>query len=104
MKATRTPGQAALKALPVTILTGIMAAVILVEHALTGDRPLIVGVFVSFGLTLVVFLTYFFLALCGYKVDAHGTVKVPRRYSWPLVLVVIVIIMAAALYLADLWK
>src|SRR5215470_17397713 len=100
MKRTRTPRQAALKALPVTILAGSFATAILVEHALRGDRPLIVGVFVSLGLTSVVFFTYFFLALGGYKVDAHGTVKVPRLYSWPLLVLVTVITMAAALYVA----
>src|SRR5215467_11605447 len=104
MKRTRTPRQAALKALPVTILSGVMATLILLEHALRADRPLIVGVFVSLGLTLVVFLTYFFLALCGYKVDPHGTVNVPRRYSWPLVFVVIIVILGVAVYLTRLWK
>jgi len=81
-----------------------MATLILLEHALRADRPLIVGVFVSLGLTLVVFLTYFFLALCGYKVDPHGTVTVPRRYSWALVYVVIIVILAVAVYLTRLWK
>ena len=96
--------QAFLKALPVTVISGIGFGLIAVGHALKGDRSLVGALVVSLALTVVMFLTYFVLARCGYKVDAHGNVNVPRRYSWPLLGAVIAVVMAAALYVAILWK
>jgi hypothetical protein len=104
MKAMRRPRRAFLKALPVTIISGIVSIFIAGAHVLRGDRPLVVALAISLGLTLVVFLTYFVLALCGYKIDANGSVDVRKRYSWPLIGAVTVIVMAVALYFASVWK
>jgi hypothetical protein len=101
MKMIGTSRRALLRALPVTIISGIAFILVGIGRALRGDRPLVGALAVSLALTAVVFLTYFVLAVYGYKVDARGTVDVPKRYSWPLIGAVTVIVMAAAFYLAS---
>ena len=47
MTATRTPRQAALKALPVTVISGVAFGLIAVGHALRGDRSFVGALAVS---------------------------------------------------------
>ena len=51
------------------------------------------------GLILIVFLTYFVLALAGFEPSPQGTVKVPRLFAWPLLCAVAIIVFGVLFYL-----
>jgi hypothetical protein len=50
-------------------------------------------------MVLGVFLTYFVLALIGYKASPDGAVTVPRTYAWLLTSAIFVVVFFAVFYL-----
>jgi hypothetical protein len=62
------------------------------------DDP-IEGIAIGSGLVLVVFLTYFFLALTGFKASQQGVVEVPRVYAWLILSAIVVSVFVVVAYL-----
>jgi hypothetical protein len=78
----------------------ILAALITVRARSSpfhGD--LIRDVAIGGGLVLVVFLTYFVLALAGFKASPQGVVDVPRPYAWLLVSAIVVLVFGVLFYM-----
>src|SRR5262245_16164027 len=50
------------------------------------------------GLTLVVFLAYFLFVLIGFKSSSPGVVDAPRIYTWPAVVVILLLVFGLLFY------
>ena len=61
------------------------------------DDPM-AAVAVFAGLVVVVFLTYFVLALTGFKASPHGAVSVPRVYVWSLICAIALLVFGVLFY------
>jgi len=59
------------------------------------------GIFAGAGLFLVVFLTFFILALAGFRPSAQGRVDVPRVYAWSLVVVIVALVFGVLFYFLN---
>jgi hypothetical protein len=57
------------------------------------------GVAIMGGLVLVVFLTYFVLALTGFKVSPQGVVDVPRVYAWGILCAIVISVFGVLFFL-----
>jgi len=81
-----------------SIFVLIVVALDLVAHRRQlADDPLS-GIFAGAGLVLIVFLTFFVLALAGFKASPQGVVDVPRVYAWSLVFVILVLVVGVLFY------
>jgi len=62
----------------------------------------VAGIAVVSGLILIVFLTYFALALTGFRVSPRGIVDVPRIYVWSILCAIVVLVFGALFYVLRL--
>jgi uncharacterized membrane protein len=62
----------------------------------------VAGVAIVSGLVMIVFLTYFVLALTGFTVSPWGDVEAPRIYAWPAVCAIVIFVFGLLFYLLQL--
>jgi hypothetical protein len=71
----------------------IVSVFIFFTHAKLWKDPL-TGMSIGVAVVVVVFLTYFVLALAGFRVSAAGDTHAPRLLGWLVVTVVTVVVFA----------
>jgi hypothetical protein len=99
MKRAETVGRASRRALPPTIFAGGFILLFAVYDVMRRGTRAAEAAVIGFGLTAVIFFTYFILGLAGYRLRGDGAVRVPWPYAWLVVLLVVLGIGAVA-YLA----
>jgi uncharacterized BrkB/YihY/UPF0761 family membrane protein len=86
---------------PSTVMA-LAGALTLLTHWSKFADDRVVGVAVVSGLVLVVFLTYFVLALAGFKVSPRGVVEAPRLYAWSFICAIVIVVFGVLFYLLQL--
>jgi hypothetical protein len=77
------------------------AYIVLTRWSKVDDDPA-AGIAIVSGLVLVVFLTYFVLAMTGFKASPQGVVEAPRIYAWSVLCAIVILVFGALLYLLQL--
>ena|SRR5215831_18583427 len=81
-----------------SIIALIGLALAVVTHwSKVADDPR-ASIFACVGLVLIVFLTFFVLALTGFEESPQGVVDVPRVYAWSLLFVIVVLVFGVLFY------
>ena len=88
---------------PTLAVVTIAAYIVLTKWSKLVDDP-VAGIFSISGPILIVFVTYFVLAMAGFKVSPEGGVDIPRIYAWPVLGAIFVLVFGAFFYLLELCR
>ena len=75
-----------------------LAYIVMTRWSKFADDP-VAGIAIMSGLVLVVFLTYFVLALTGFKASPQGVVDAPRIYVWSVLGAIVILVFGVLFYL-----
>jgi hypothetical protein len=82
------------------VIVIVGAYIVLTRWSKFADDP-VLGAIMS-GLVLVVFLTYFVLAMIGFKASPQGVVEAPRMYAWSVLGAIVILVFGVLFYLLQL--
>ena len=77
------------------------AYIVLTRWSKFADDPM-AGIAIVSALVLVVFLTYFVLAMTGFKASPQGVVEAPRIYAYSVLCAIVILVFGALFYLLQL--
>ena len=79
----------------------VSASIVVIRWSKFADDQ-VAGIATMSGLVLVVFLTYFVLAVTGFNASPQGVVDAPRIYAWSILGVIAVLVFGVLFYLLQL--
>jgi hypothetical protein len=86
---------------PSIVIVIVGAYIVLTRWSKFADDP-VMGIAIMSGLVLVVFLTYFVLAMIGFKASSPGVVEAPRIYVWSVLCAIVILVFGVLFYLLQL--
>jgi hypothetical protein len=86
---------------PPSLVIVIVGAYVLASRWSNSADDAVSGVAIVAGLALVVFLTYFVLAMTGFTASPEGIVDAPRIYVWAVLCAIVVLVFGVLFYVLQ---